>query len=605
MKNKKSVLQILSLLCVVTILVSVFACDQRLDGNANGNGNGNGNGNQSGSGVDDIVGSIDTSINKGDKEPDYDENTSVLITFSGDSVNISGMGATASGTDVTITGNNTFIISGSTSNGSITVSCGSSIKPQIVLAGLELTNPDGPAILIKSAKKATITLGEGTKNIISDGSSYSLTDAGTIIDGTIFSKCNLVLNGEGALTVNGNNAHAIVSKDNLTIAGGEYIINSKNTGICGKDSLKIADADITINAGTDALKSDNDLNADKGYIYIQNGNFNLNSVNDAIQAFNVVNIDGGSFNIKTTSISSTLSAKAIKGGSGIAITGGDFVIVSEDDAIHSNGSVAISGGIFDIKSGDDGIHADESLNISEGRIIIKQSYEGIEATDIIISGGYIDITSTDDGMNASGGNDSNSSSTGRPGGDMFGGGTGTITISGGYTIVHNEGDGIDSNGTLEISGGIVLVDGPKSGGNGSLDYNGTAKITGGIVIALGTSDMAQNFSEATQGSILVSSSSNFAAGTTLSLCDEDGRVILAFTSTKTFRCALLSAPEIEIGKTYTFYSGATVDGLDENGYAHNTTQTGGTSCGSVTVESYVSGTGSGMPGGGGRPTRPW
>lgn len=599
---KKNLLKIVSILCAISMVLSFASCDQRLDGNANGNGNGN----QEGSGVDDIVGSIDTSINKGDKEPDYDENTAALINFSGDSVSISGMGATASGTDVTITGNNTFIISGSTSKGSITVNCGSTSKPQIVLSGLELTNPDGPAILIKGAKKVTITLAEGTKNIISDGSSYSLTDAGTIIDGAIFSKCNLVLNGEGTLTVNGNNAHAIVSKDDLTIAGGEYVVNSKNTGICGKDSLKIADADMTINAGTDALKSDNDVDADKGYIYIQSGNFTFNSVNDAVQAFNVVNIEGGSFDIKTTSTSTTLSSKGIKGGSGIAITGGSFVIVSEDDAIHSNGSVAISGGNFDIKSGDDGIHADDSLNISEGRIVIKQSYEGIEATDIIISGGYIDITSSDDGMNASGGNDGNATIGGRPGGDMFGGGTGTITISGGYTIIHNEGDGVDSNGSLEVSGGVVLVDGPRSGGNGSFDYGSSAKITGGIVITLGTSDMAQNFSEATQGSILVSSSSNFAAGTTLSLCDEEGRVILAFTSTKTFRCALFSAPEIEIGKTYTFYTGASVDGLDENGYAHNTTQTGGTSCGSITVESYVTGSGSGMPGGGGgRPPRPW
>jgi hypothetical protein len=114
--------------------------------------------------------------------------------------------------------------------------------------------------------------------------------------------------------------------------------------------------------------------------------------------------------------------------------------------------------------------------------------------------------------------------------------------------------------------------------------------------------MAQNFSEATQGSILVRTSSYFTAGTTLAICDENGNVILAFTSTKAFSGALFSAPELKQGSTYTFYINADIAGLDENGFAHNTTKTGGDSCGSVTLDELISGQGSGMPGGpGGRP----
>lgn len=588
--KKSRVLVLISTLVCICILVGMLGSCEPIDPPKD-------------SDIEDIVGSIDTSIGGDDVDSSYDEGSSTKIVFSEGSAAISGTGAVSSGSDVTLTGTGTFVISGETSDGSIVVDCTSSGEAQIVLSGLDLTNANGPAIYVKNAKKVTLTIAEGTSNTLSDGNSYSLTDGTTIVDGAIFAKSNLVLNGEGTLTVNGNNAHGIVSKDKLTVTGGEYKVNSTKSGMYGKDAVKISSADITINAGTDGIKSDNDVDTDAGYIYIKDGSFNITSVNDAVQAINVVSIEGGSFTIKTTSTSTALSAKGVKGTVGVSITGGTFVMVTEDDSVHSDGDIAISAGDLTLSSADDGVHANDTLSISGGRIVIQKSYEGIEATNINVSGGYIEINSTDDGMNAAGGNDSNSTATGRPGGDMFESGTGSIVVSGGYIIMHNEGDGVDSNGTLEVTGGVILVDGPQSGGNGSFDYGSSAKITGGVVITLGTSDMAQNFSEATQGSILVNSSSSFAAGTVISLCDDNGNVVLAFTSTKSFRCALFSAPELEKGKTYTFYTGATVEGLDENGYAHNTTQTGGTSCGSVTLDDYICGQGSGM-GGGGFPGRP-
>ena len=117
--------------------------------------------------------------------------------------------------------------------------------------------------------------------------------------------------------------------------------------------------------------------------------------------------------------------------------------------------------------------------------------------------------------------------------------------------------------------------------------------------------MDQNFKSATQGSFLLSSSGSFSAGTIISVCDEKGNVIAAFRSTKAFNCVTVSAPELKQGGTYTLYKNATVSGLDENGFAHNTTQTGGEECGTVTLNSLITGSGSSMGGGfpGGRPPR--
>ena len=545
------------------------------------------------------LGGIDTGIDDDDINSDYNESNSTKVVFSGSSASVNGVGASISGADVRIGAQGTYMLSGSSSDGSVIIDSSKS-EIKLVLNGLTLTNSDGPAILVKNAKKVTVTLADGTNNSLSDGASYTLYESNSIVDGTIFAKAELVFNGSGNLTVNGNNAHGIVGKDGLTITGGSFDVTSKGAGICGKDYLKIANATVNVNAGTDGLKSDNMEDAGLGYIYIQSGAFVINSANDAIQAYGIASIEGGTFDITTTSTLSTASAKGVKGITGVSISGGVFEIDAQDDGLHSDGDILVSGGDISIYSADDGVHANNTLEITNGKLIIEESYEGLEATNITISGGNIEVNSSDDGMNASGGNDTATESTGRPGTDAFESTAGSINISGGYIIVRGEGDGIDANGSLNVSGGVLLIDGPSRGGNGAFDYSSSASITGGTVVALSTSDMAQNFSNATQGSVLVRSSGSFSAGTLMTICDENGKVILAFRSTKPFNGALFSAPEIEVGKTYTFYQNATVEGLDENGYAYNTTQSGGESCGSVTLDAYICGQGSqmgGVPGG--------
>lgn len=565
---------------------------------------------------------MDTEFSDKELGGDYEASEATKITFSQSGAVVDGSGASASGTDVTVNAKGTYILSGSCADGSITVDCGKGNKVQLVLDGLELASADSPAIHIKSGKKITITLASGSTNTLADGESYSALDSDDNADAAIFSKSDLVINGEGSLTVSGNYSHGIVSKDTLTITGGNISVTSKKAGVCGKDSLRITEATLAVNAGSDALRagssSDGETESEDatGYVYIKDGSVSLTAYMDGIQATGAVNIEGGSFSIKTTATSSSISAKGIKSDTGIKISGGAFNISSEDDAIHSNGDILISGGDFTISTGDDGVHSDTTLEISGGTIKINKSYEGLEGKEILISGGVMDITSSDDGINAAGGNDKNSGVGGRPGNDFFAGGgstTGTLVISGGYIIMHIEGDGLDSNGTLEVSGGVILIDGPSKGGNGSVDYETSGTITGGVVVALGTSDMAENFSSATQGSVLVSFNGYGSAGTVISLCDESGSVVLAFTATKSFSCALFSAPEIEKDGTYTVCMNGTVAGLDENGYAHNTTVEGATELGTVTLSGYIYGSGNGMmgggpgggPGGHGGGGRPW
>ena len=517
--------------------------------------------------------------NPNGSETNQDGKNSTKIIFSDNGASVKGIGASAQGTDVRIGAAGTYTLSGSTSDGSVIIDAGKA-EIVIVLDSVLLTNTDGPAIFVKNAKKVTFELPEGSNSILTDGNSYEIKEINTMVDGTIFAKSDLVFSGVGTLTVNGNNAHGIVAKDGLKISDSNINVVSKSAGVCGKDYIEIENANLNINSGTDGLRSDNVFDFNKGYIAIKSGSFNITSGGDAIQASDWVRIEGGNFNIKTTLIDPMLSMKGIKGTEGIEISGGNFVVDSIDDGLHSDADVMILGGDISVSSGDDGVHANDKLTISGGNLTISKSYEGLEATVIEIIDGRIEIVSTDDGINSAGGNDQSAGS------DSFDGANGSFSIKGGYTVINSGADGIDVIGSFDMSDGVLVVNGPSKAKSGAIDFGSTSSITGGVVVALGLSNTAKNFSNATQGTVLLKNGS-YDANAVYSICDENGNVIIAFTSTKGFNGMLVSAPELKQGNTYTVYINASVVGLDQNGFAHNTTQTDGEALTSVTFDTLI------------------
>lgn len=511
---------------------------------------------------------------------------------------------TVSEANITITSGGTYIFTGDFTG--ITVDADGE-KIQLVLSGADVSSSEGPAIYIKAAKKVFITLAEGTENALTDGAEYSEELVALSCDGCIFSKADLTINGSGKLTVSGNYKHGIVSKDDLIIAGATLTVTSQSTGIEGKDCLKAKDADITVTSGTDGIKSTNTEDSDRGFVFLENCKLNITSDRDSVQASRVIKILSGEINIKSgIGVSGTSeSYKGIKSNLDIIISGGNFTINSKDDAIHANNSISISGGDFTIASGDDGIHADTDLLISDGSINITESYEGIEATNIMVSGGNISVVASDDGFNAAGGNDGGSG--GQFGQDPFSGGTGTLTFSGGYVFVNAYGDGLDSNGSLAISGGTILVSGPTNSGNGTLDYGGDAKITGGILMAYGSSGMAQSIASEGDIGVIGCTFSTVSGSLALTVINEDGEVVATFAPPKYYSSAVIVAPGIKSGGTYSVYAGGSVSGTDANGFATSGTLEGGTLLGTIEASNGYSGGGTpgGGPGGGRPGGRPY
>jgi len=479
--------------------------------------------------------------------------------------------------NVSITEEGVYVLSGSLSEGMVIVDADDTAKVQLILDNAEISNSSGAAIYVRQADKVFITLAEGTVNTLSGGDSYVSVDDNNI-DGIIFSKCDLVINGEGSLSITAATGHGIVSKDDLKVTGGTITINAPGHGLTGKDSVRIAGGTLNITSGKDGIHSENADNEEKGFVYIADGSIALVSDGDGISAGAYLQIDGGVFSLNTGKGSanktaardedgSSVSAKGIKSAGQVVLNGGSFYIDSQDDALHSDSNLVLNGGTFSIATGDDGLHADGTVTAAGGSLDILTCYEGIEGKNVVVSGGCIKLYAADDGLNAAGGSD-RSGFGGRFGGD-FGGEAAddsSILISGGMLYVNADGDGIDSNGNITVSGGEIYISGPESSANGALDYEGSAQVTGGRLIAVGNAGMAMNFGEAsTQGSALVRTS-DCKAGTEISLEDSEGNVLVSYTAESGFSSVVVSCPEMVQGGTYTLHVGeeeheVTLEGL--------------------------------------------
>ena len=438
---------------------------------------------------------------KRDLAGNYDESEAVKITLSGKTAACNSSNVQIEDGVVTIKAAGVYVLSGTFTDGTIVVDAGDDDKVQLVLDGVSITAADYAAIYAKNADKVFVTLAEGAGNSLTVSGDYVQTDDNNV-DAVIFAKCDLTLNGTGSLTVKDNTGHGIVSKDDLVVTGGTYTIYSQDHCLNGKDSVRIADGTFNLSCDEDGIHAGNDDQQD-GYVYIE---------------------------------------------------GGDINISVGDDAIHAEGLLIITGGDIDV----------------------SKSCEGVEGDKILVTGGDIDVISSDDGFNAAGGSSGSGDNHDGFGGssgsgdnhDGFGGGPGMggvymdadsdayIFITGGTININANGDGIDSNGCIGITGGSVYVLGPSDNGNGAMDYGICAAITGGEIVAVGGSGMAQGFGdESTQCSALVNFDEWVDARETITLTDSDGKEVLSYKADKKFNSVVISTSDMKQGDNYTLTVG--------------------------------------------------
>ena len=431
------------------------------------------------------------------------------------------------------------------------------------MKGLTLTNTADAPIYIQKANKAFVVAKNGSTNTFTDAAtrtqnfSYTNDNGEAKIDTTgacIYAKDDLTIKGEGTLIVNGNYNNGIHTSNDLRIKNGLITVKAKNNGLKGKETVAISGGTINITTTEgDGIKSDTedatDLASGKGSIEITGGEITINSAFDGITAANAVTIaNGESTNptIKVTaggghsclsdptsntgstggrggmggfgpsggsSCSPSESMKGIKGDSSITISAGVIDINSRDDGLHSSGTITVTGGSITVATDDDGVHAEKALYVKDNaNISVTLAYEGMESPDMNLEGGITSVITTDDGWNAAGGTSTTSTggNTGRGGPGGFGGGgfgpgggsTGKLTVTGGYHYIYvgtGDTDGVDSNGDITISGGVIVVECRMNGGMGGMvDSDGTTNIaTNAKLLGFGTN----NSEEGTQYSV--------------------------------------------------------------------------------------------------------
>lgn len=486
---------------------------------------------------------MDFAYSDRDKDASYDEAAATKIALAGQGATVSGEGAAVEGSTVIITAAGTYVVSGELTAGSLTVNAGDADKVQIVLSGASIRNEAGPALNIQQADKVFVTLAAGSQNTLADGASYTLAEGEDEPNAALYSKADLTINGTGALTVEGNYRHGVNSKDDLVVTGGTLTVTAKEDGLRGKDCVKVADGSFAITAGGDGVKSNNDEDPTRGFVSIDGGTFAVEAGDEGFQAATY-----------------------------LRLAGGDAQIKAADHALRSDVEAAMSGGTYVVEAGGKGMNPETKFTMDGGTFTVAGCEEGIEAQEVIVNDGELNITASDDGINAAVAERSDETAEAavatNASEDCL------IQINGGMVTVDAGGDGLDSNGYVEVNGGVVLASGSAGGGDSALDYEYGAKITGGAVILAGATGMAETFTEGTQPFAMVAAEG--AAGTNLAVTDEAGTVLVSYTVPKAFQCAVVSAPGLTEGATGKVIVGGTVTGADSAGYATGAAVEGGT-----------------------------
>ena len=462
-----------------------------------------------------------------DLNGDWDTSSATVITLNGGSAKVSGSGAYAYDGGVVISNAGWYVISGTLTDGSITVDAYDSSKVWILLSGALITCSDDACLRVDQADKVFLTLAEGTENSFQSGAEYSEDALSDGTGGAIFAHDDLTINGSGTLRITAEYKHGIDANDALVITGGTIDITAPEDGLHVNDEFNFCGASLTVSAGDDGIHSDTS-------VYIESGTVLINECNEGVEAPQ------------------------------IEISGGDVTIYPSDDGLNANGG-SVSFGFFP------GMQQTETAVTSDTE---DSAEEDEEESYIRISGGTLTI------VNANA----------------------------------RDADGIDSNGSIYISGGTIRVSMADSGGYAldcGSESGGVMEISGGTLVGCGSYAMAESFdSSSAQPSILYTYSAGVEAGTTVALEDTDGNVILSYEAPCAFSCVNLSCPELTLGETYLMVIGDNVEEItiEEVSASYGDAQSGGfggtMNFGGMQSRDDFSGFGGGHMGGG-RGGRHW
>lgn len=525
----------------------------------------------------DIVGSGNAFYHENNSFP----NTVIITYFDGNASiesNNSNIVCHQAGSHVTIDmqtngiGNTEIKLKGKSNNGSLKLYGNSKIK--LTLQGVELSSDNGPAINNQSKKALYIHTENATTNRFSDTATYGndtyyLNDpAAEDRKGCLFSEGCMVFSGTGTTIIAAKYRHGIAS-DN-------YIYTRPGTTIAITEAAK------------NAIHAKGDIDDGIG-VHIQGGLIFANISSPAGKGIKTdlnVEICGGKVLLNTegngefdNETSDTSSPAAIKADGNISISGGEHTLRSSGSGgkgINATGNLTIDGGTTtvittgaqyiyspELTSSPKAVKADGNISVSGGSLNIAATgtcdgSEGFESkNNLNISGGEIYVYSYDDAVNV----------------------TSDINISGGKLYAYScNNDGVDANGKITVSGGVLIAVGagiPESGID--VDTSDQLLINGGNVIAMGGNQIAP--SQASRQRVLLLSGIQVASKQNFAVLNSSNTPVITFTAPRSIDMAslLFSSPDFSWDTTYTLSADGTISDSNAswNGWHSGGTWTGG------------------------------
>ena len=526
-------------------------------------------------------------------------------------LSVSGDGASVSDNTLTISKGGVYTLSGKNSDAGIVISTDDKVK--LKLNGVNITSSGAPVIYVENADKLYIDTEDGTDNSlvsnaadtaairskdnlkIKGGGTLNITSA----DNGIKCSDNLKIEG-GKINIDAK-ADGINVNDTFEMTDGNLKITAVGDGI---DSSSIANIsggtiDITTNGTpTETLQTEqrsDEQNRPKTPVG-ESSSVEFETSSKGIKADWMIKLSGGKINVNSAD-------HAIHCTSDIETDGANLTLASQyKKGISAHGRITIDG-------------TDTSIDVTKS----TEGIEG--KTKLTINNGNIKINSTDDGLNAGtstemqppqggfggerGQKDRRQPQDGQqppqdeqqppqdgqqppqdgqqppqdgqqppqdgqqlpqdgqqPPQDGFSGQNNkdVVIINGGNIEVTGRDDAIDVNGNLVINGGTIKLANPAgtvTGPFAALDADGNITIADGATLIAAVSGAKANSLGITQNSIIGYAESELAAGTTVSLKDDNGDTIIIYAPQEKFSAVYITSPSIEIGKNYTLEIGDT------------------------------------------------
>jgi hypothetical protein len=417
----------------------------------------------------------------------------VTIAYNGTSVTVdnpleaAGVAVAVTGADVIVTAaagieGIIYVLSGSTPDGVFKIYSDSDLT--LRLDGVQITNPNQPAVNIQADHEITVELVAGANNILTDGVTYAAAPGGEDQKAAFFSEGQLIFIGPGSLTVNGLGSaqHGLGSDNFIAIQSGTVVVTSAvRDGVHTNDGYFQDGGTVSVVGGYDGIDGGD------GPIEIAGGNLTVlipGADRDAIKCSGTLQIAGGVLDL------------TVQGNQSKGLNAADILLTGGTVTMHTSGGVVLeaSGLGFD-PSYCTGIKGDNLVQIDGCALSITAS--GIAGRGISCDGD-IEILSGSVAITGSGNGGTYTDATGVI--DAFAGhclnSDADVVLRGGTITLTNSGSGAKGiNGDSDLSIGTAIA-GP------------TLQVTtSGAAISLGGGEYAEAKAVSVDSLITVSSGS--------------------------------------------------------------------------------------------------